>query len=124
MNDCSGAPPATSNDRSRNGTLEEQHEREVLCCEKLKLSEIHALRVGPGETDDWKGLGLSGGGIRSAIFSLGALQALVAHGLLAKIDYISTVSGGGYIGSSLQWWWSEARVKEAAAVARSDAGVA
>ncbi|WP_257167843.1 patatin-like phospholipase family protein [Bradyrhizobium sp. SRS-191] len=74
--------------------------------------------MGQGESDDWKGIGLSGGGIRSATFSLGALQALVAHGLLAKFDYISTVSGGGYIGSSLQWWWSEARAKEAAAVAQ------
>ena len=48
------------------------------------------------------GLALSGGGIRSAAFSLGALQALDAKGdLIKRIDYLSTVSGGGYIGSSL-----------------------
>ncbi|MFK5986495.1 MAG: patatin-like phospholipase family protein [Pseudomonadota bacterium] len=49
------------------------------------------------------GLALSGGGIRSATFSLGILQALAKHNLLKKFDYISTVSGGGYIGSALNW---------------------
>lgn len=47
------------------------------------------------------GLALSGGGIRSASFCLGALQALDKAGVLKKIDYLSTVSGGGYIGTSL-----------------------
>jgi Patatin-like phospholipase len=47
------------------------------------------------------GLALSGGGIRSATFNLGVLQALAKLGLLHKIDYLSTVSGGGYIGSWL-----------------------
>jgi Patatin-like phospholipase len=47
------------------------------------------------------GLALSGGGIRSASFCLGALQALDKTGVLKKIDYLSTVSGGGYIGTSL-----------------------
>ncbi len=49
---------------------------------------------------------LSGGGIRSATFSLGALQALSRAGVLKRMDYISTVSGGGYLGGSLQWWWN------------------
>jgi hypothetical protein len=47
------------------------------------------------------GLALSGGGIRSAAFCLGALQALHQTGVLNCIDYMSTVSGGGYIGCSL-----------------------
>src|SRR5262245_42042528 len=47
------------------------------------------------------GLSLSGGGIRSATFNLGALQGLAKHRLLTRLDYISTVSGGGYIGSWL-----------------------
>jgi len=45
---------------------------------------------------------LSGGGIRSASFCLGVLQALAEAGLLRKFDYLSTVSGGGYIGGWLQ----------------------
>jgi len=48
------------------------------------------------------GLALSGGGIRSAAFCLGALQALEAKpGIFERIDYLSTVSGGGYLGSSV-----------------------
>jgi predicted acylesterase/phospholipase RssA/uncharacterized membrane protein (Fun14 family) len=53
------------------------------------------------EDSDVVGLSLSGGGIRSAAFCLGALQALHGAGILKKVDYLSTVSGGGYIGSSL-----------------------
>jgi hypothetical protein len=47
------------------------------------------------------GLALSGGGIRSSAFCLGALQALAEAKILDKVDYLSTVSGGGYIGCSL-----------------------
>ena len=31
------------------------------------------------------------------------MQALVANNQLIKIDYMSTVSGGGYLGSALTW---------------------
>ncbi len=56
---------------------------------------------------------LSGGGIRSATFSLGVLEGLaqtcsVENGtsttLLDAFDYLSTVSGGGYIGAWLSSW--------------------
>ncbi|GFO56932.1 hypothetical protein GMSM_39390 [Geomonas sp. Red276] len=47
---------------------------------------------------------LSGGGIRSATFNLGILEGLAEKGLLDKFDYLSTVSGGGYIGSWLSSW--------------------
>jgi hypothetical protein len=50
------------------------------------------------------GLALSGGGIRSATFSLGVLQALAESRRLNAFDYLSTVSGGGYIGSWLTAW--------------------
>lgn len=46
------------------------------------------------------GLALSGGGIRSATFCLGVLRALAKNRLLHRFDYLSTVSGGGYIGSA------------------------
>ncbi len=45
---------------------------------------------------------LSGGGIRSAAFCLGVLQSLASKGLLNEFDYLSTVSGGGFIGGWLQ----------------------
>jgi len=51
--------------------------------------------------DSLVGLAFSGGGIRSATFNLGILQALAANRVLHKFDYLSTVSGGGYIGSWL-----------------------
>jgi len=47
------------------------------------------------------GLAFSGGGIRSATFNLGIIQALAELKLLRHFDYLSTVSGGGYIGSWL-----------------------
>lgn len=50
---------------------------------------------------DLFGVALSGGGIRSACFCLGALQALDAKDLVARMDYPSTVSGGGYAGSGM-----------------------
>jgi uncharacterized membrane protein YkvI len=48
---------------------------------------------------DAVGLALSGGGIRSATFCLGVVQVLAERGLIKDVDYISTVSGGGYVGS-------------------------
>jgi hypothetical protein len=51
--------------------------------------------------DDAIGFGLSGGGIRSATFSLGILQALARVQRLRDIDFLSTVSGGGYVGAFL-----------------------
>lgn len=47
---------------------------------------------------------ISGGGIRSATFALGAIQSLAELGILENFDYLSTVSGGGYIGSWLTAW--------------------
>jgi hypothetical protein len=60
----------------------------------------------PGQTkveleDRLVGLAISGGGIRSATFGLGVLQALKSLGILETLHYLSTVSGGGYIGSWL-----------------------
>ena len=59
----------------------------------------------------------SGGGIRSATFGLGVLQGLASHSretkdgsphLLHEIDYLSTVSGGGYLGAWFSAWATRA----------------
>ncbi len=55
----------------------------------------------PGGCYDTVGLSLSGGGIRSAAFCSGVLQGMAAHGVIDRVDYLSTVSGGGYAGASL-----------------------
>src|SRR5690242_3219768 len=47
---------------------------------------------------------LSGGGIRSATFGLGIIEGLSKLGLLDRFDYLSTVSGGGYVGGWLTSW--------------------
>lgn len=47
------------------------------------------------------GIGFSGGGIRSATLNLGIAQALHRRGVFDHLDYMSTVSGGGYLGSSI-----------------------
>src|SRR6185295_17777999 len=47
---------------------------------------------------------LSGGGIRSAVFALGIVQGLARRNLLHAFDYLSTVSGGGYLGGLLSAW--------------------
>ncbi|AHF00018.1 patatin-like phospholipase domain-containing protein [Thioalkalivibrio paradoxus] len=57
--------------------------------------------AGVAGDDPAVGLALSGGGIRSATFALGVLQGLARRRHLGAIDYLSTVSGGGYIGAFL-----------------------
>lgn len=47
------------------------------------------------------GVCLSGGGIRSAIFNDGFLQGLSHCGVLRYVDYLCSVSGGGYIAGHL-----------------------
>jgi Patatin-like phospholipase len=81
-----GAPSASAQAGGSSGDLEDLYRR------------IHALEVPRAA------LCLSGGGIRSASFALGVLQALSRYGLLRHFHYLSTVSGGGYIGSWLSAW--------------------
>ena len=47
------------------------------------------------------GLALSGGGVRSATFCLGLIRGLAQNSVLRRFDYVSTVSGGGFIGAAL-----------------------
>ena len=67
--------------------------------EVLERRRLVAQAPTPGEPTNAVGLALSGGGIRSATFSLGVVQVLVDRGLFKDIDFLSTVSGGGYTGS-------------------------
>lgn len=53
------------------------------------------------------GVALSGGGVRSSTQSLGAFQALQEQNLDKEIDYLSTVSGGGYFGTFWSRCWME-----------------
>lgn len=70
-------------------------DRDITVWRQIAISLAHE---GPHRLS---GLALSGGGIRSATFNLGVLQALNRYRVLG-FDYLSTVSGGGYTGG----WWS------------------
>lgn len=80
-----------THDSSFDITLEHQHFAE------------HRQRHGLGESTEYSALAISGGGVRSASFALGVMQALVSANIMKNIDYMSTASGGGYIGSALTW---------------------
>jgi choline dehydrogenase-like flavoprotein len=60
------------------------------------------------------GLALSGGGIRSATFALGVLQAMAKRDRLREVDFLSTVSGGGFMGSFLGRLFTRDAVKASA----------
>jgi|GEM_PF-469274 len=64
------------------------------------------------------GLALSGGGVRAATVALGVLEGLASRSLLQRMHYMSTVSGGGYIGSALSWFWCQRRVEAETALAK------
>jgi hypothetical protein len=67
-----------------------------------ELAEVQKRRPSPSPVEDHLvGLAFSGGGIRSATFGLGVLESLRRCGVLKKVDFLSTVSGGGYIGAWL-----------------------
>lgn len=54
----------------------------------------------PEDSRERVGICCSGGGIRSAAFNLGALQALQGSGELSNASYLAAVSGGSYIAAA------------------------
>jgi len=97
-----GVRPASTQPHHQNNedpiTFEEVLRHELDCIKDSRQRRGIHVKAHP---DNLIGLAFSGGGIRSATFNLGILQALAENGLLHKFDYLSTVSGGGYIGSWL-----------------------
>jgi Patatin-like phospholipase len=90
---AAAAPPPYS---TKNDPEERQRAANTL---RDVYTRIHELGV--------KGtvaLCLSGGGIRSATFNLGVLQALAGRQMLGRFDYLSSVSGGGFISGWLSAW--------------------
>lgn len=83
---------------SNEGSHRDTTFQDLLDSEQLLVAR---RRESAGRTKDAPtvGLALSGGGIRSATFCLGFLQALSSKRLLTRVDYLSTVSGGSYVGA-------------------------
>jgi len=87
--------------RFRDSTIPpERHGFSVSATGQSAAGWSERIRTGR-QPDNVIGLAFSGGGIRSATFNLGILQGLQEFDLLRYVDYLSTVSGGGFIGSWL-----------------------
>jgi hypothetical protein len=87
----------------------------VISSDDVKAREL-ARHIGKTLDEPLVGLTLSGGGIRSATFGLGILQALHSLDVFRHIDYVSSVSGGGYLGAWLQAATARGRRQNALAV--------
>lgn len=74
---------------------------ETLRSREGELLEQRRATAGIPQAAPPIGVALSGGGIRSATFSLGFFQGLSRAGLLPRVDYLSSVSGGGYFSAFL-----------------------
>ena len=105
-------PPSVAPVEARETPADPPKERGPYFPDALATSEqelINTRRAAIGQEADTPpiGVGLSGGGIRSATFCFGIFTALArkferpARPLFTRIDYLSTVSGGGYFGSFL-----------------------
>ncbi|HKD70212.1 MAG TPA: patatin-like phospholipase family protein [Candidatus Binataceae bacterium] len=108
-------PPGASS-RLRQLMLGPLSQPDVLLVNRLLLEELFPAALGKLDERRLKAirrlmlarrqsaLCLSGGGIRSATYSLGVVEGLARAKLLTKFDYLSTVSGGGYLGGWLAAW--------------------
>ena len=81
--------------------LEEVIESERVYIKARRAHNEVQREARPGDPSDLWGLCISGGGIRSATLGLGLIQALIREDVFREFDYMSTVSGGGYIGACL-----------------------
>ena len=95
--------------RPEEGPVTADYHAAELAFRKTLMARLH--------TGKRTALCFSGGGIRSATFGLGVLQGLAANSwspkdpaapprLLGGVDYLSTVSGGGYLGGWFSAWAS------------------
>lgn len=87
--------------------FDEVYRKEWEEIQTRRATQLYISRAKDSHDKDCKpealtGLALSGGGIRSATFCLGLLQGMHSLKMLRIFDYLSTVSGGGYVGG----WWS------------------
>jgi hypothetical protein len=96
----------------QNHLVDEEYQSEALRRTISEMSEPDQSSCWTGTSESYRpglvGLALSGGGIRSATFNLGILQVLNEVGLFKCIDYMSTVSGGGYLGTYVSTYFSNA----------------
>lgn len=94
-------------------TIQQINEKEHHCIlERRKLRGVKNQANGEKVTDAI-GLAFSGGGIRSATVCLGVTQVLAEKNILGEVDYLSSVSGGGYFGTFLSSYLGQHKGTEA-----------
>ncbi len=92
----------------RSGHLERYRPTLALVPQSLPKDVVPRVRPEMGDCPSWRagewtptsgriGIACSGGGIRSASYNLGALQALRERGIFERASFLTAVSGGGYI---------------------------
>lgn len=113
-------PMSTNPSDARAAPLPGMEEEAALLSQVLEAELKHIRNNRHWETPEnvvarsLVGLALSGGGIRSATTNLGVLQALSRMEILPMVDYLSTVSGGGYIGACLSSLLTDRRAAQPA----------
>lgn len=88
---------------SRTGEVQEPGDSRRFLEEEDRLLAARKRAAGSAEPQR-TGLALSGGGIRSAALAFGVIQVFEERDLMRHVDYLSTVSGGGYTGGAYSAW--------------------
>jgi hypothetical protein len=99
---------------SEKAVTDQEKDFDPFTIEAQRIASRRAAVLDDKDQEANWGLALSGGGIRSATFAFGVMEALATvdavsqapvppksdqKSLLRRFDYLSTVSGGGYIGA-------------------------
>jgi hypothetical protein len=82
-------------------TIQQINQKEHQCILERRKLRARENQVNQEKVTDAIGLAFSGGGIRSATVCLGVTQVLAEKNILGEVDYLSSVSGGGYFGTFL-----------------------
>lgn len=85
-------------------TLDEIFSAELLSINSRRLSVGRPPAPLPARLttrNNLIGLSVSGGGVRAATVCLGILQVLIKRNFFREIDYLSSVSGGGYFAGTI-----------------------
>ena len=104
QNNCNLGNSMNNDKEGRRSLPGEVFDKEVEYIKQRRFLLENTRQNAPTEEADGEnliGIALSGGGIRSATFCMGVLQGLAQRKVLPLVDYLSTVSGGGYIGSCI-----------------------
>ncbi|HST52181.1 MAG TPA: patatin-like phospholipase family protein [Pyrinomonadaceae bacterium] len=96
--------PLSEIDKEKGLTEKEKDEKKKAEADKRLSAICDLIHERARNGDKRAALCFSGGGIRSATFGLGVLQGLARKKLLTEFDYLSTVSGGGYLGGWFSAW--------------------